>query len=159
MRILITGSRAWTDRTAIATGLTQAIRSRNPRPARHQVTIVHGAARGADTIAAEIAAAWGCNVEDHPVTRADWDAPCTPQCQPGHRRTRRDGTTYCPAAGTRRNQHMVDSGADLCIGFPLSTGWSGTRDCMTRAVKAGIRVIDWPAQNHQPSQARKQHDH
>jgi hypothetical protein len=144
LRILITGSRDWRDKRAIADALRWAITTRQPRPTKHQVTIVHGAARGADTLAGEIAASWGVHVEDYPVTRADWDAPCTPQCQPGHRRARRDGSTFCPSAGNRRNQRMVDLGADVCLGFPKDAEWSGTRDCMSRAAKAGIRVVDWP---------------
>lgn len=43
------------------------------------------------------------------------------------------------SAGPRRNQAMVDAGADLCLAF-----WDGesrgTLDCLTRCVKAGIPV-------------------
>jgi hypothetical protein len=149
LRILITGSRDWRDKRAIADALRWAITTRQPRPTKHQVTIVHGAARGADTLAGEIAASWGVHVEPHAVTSVDWNGPCVPQCPPGHRLQRRDGSTFCPAVAKRRNQRMVDLGADICLAFPLSAGWSGTRDCMTRADAAGIRVVDWP--NEQPT--------
>lgn len=35
---------------------------------------------------------------------------------------------------------MVDLGADLCLAFPLPDS-RGTKDCMARAKKAGIKVI------------------
>lgn len=155
LRILITGSRSWTDKRAVGQAIGWVIGEHAPHlivPGEHdphllwdQVTVVHGGARGADAIADRIARAWGMRVEDYPVTRQDWEA-CAPECKPGHRRKRPDGTTFCPSAGNRRNQRMVDLGADLCLGFPKDAGWSGTRDCMTKAAAAGIRVIDWPAE-------------
>lgn len=49
---------------------------------------------------------------------------------------------YGKEAGPRRNQKMADSGADVCLGFPLDLStWSGTLDCMTRASEAGIPVL------------------
>lgn len=154
IRILITGSRDWTDKRAIADALRWTIgeypalivpdQRGSPSVLWDRITVVHGAARGADTLAGRIAAAWGMRVDPHPVTSEDWDT-CASECKPGHRKTRPDGSTYCPSAGNRRNQRMVDLGADICLGFPAHTGWSGTRDCMTRAEKAGIRVVDWPA--------------
>ncbi len=41
------------------------------------------------------------------------------------------------SAGPKRNQRMVDAGADLLIAFP---GGRGTKDCIKRAEKAGIPV-------------------
>lgn len=58
MRILITGSRAWTDRAAIRRALANAGGVFGAHP--QEVTIVHGGARGAE---------FGCRVEVHP---ADW---------------------------------------------------------------------------------------
>jgi hypothetical protein len=162
VRILITGSRLWSDKHTVGNALTWAIGQfphltltggvggyPGPTCRWDRVTVVHGAARGADTIAARIAAVWGMRVEAHP---AEWGT-CGLECQPVHRRVRWDGSAYCPTAGHRRNQHMVDRGADLCLGFPSRPGQcgqkgprSGTRDCMSRAVKAGIRVVDWPVE-------------
>jgi hypothetical protein len=43
---------------------------------------------------------------------ADWTGPCDfegeVRCRPGHRRRRSDGTEFCPAAGNRRNQRIID---------------------------------------------------
>ena len=87
MRILITGSRTWTDRTAIAQAISDYLRSVGtsiggawPFP-----IVVHGGARGADQLADAVARNWGWTPERHP---ADWD---------------RHGR----AAGFRRNAAMV----------------------------------------------------
>jgi hypothetical protein len=79
--------------------------------------LVHGAAPGADTVCAEIWESFGGKTEAH---AANWKA-------------------HGPGAGPRRNQAMVDLGADLLLAFP---GGTGTADCKQRALKAGIPVVD-----------------
>ncbi|MFI6793645.1 SLOG family protein [Nonomuraea sp. NPDC050383] len=120
-RILVTGSRSWTDWSTVWTALEDAIEQAHQQGHREYV-IVHGGAQGADRIAADFCedqAGWYDNadqtlaVEHHP---ADW-ATCAPTCRPGHRRARRDGTTYCPTAGLRRDAAMVALGANVCIAF------------------------------------------
>lgn len=112
-RILVTGSRDWTDRDII-----RKVLSWLPPGS----TVVHGAARGADTIAAEEAKALGLTVEAHP---ADW---------------KRHGK----AAGPIRNQKMIDAGPyDAVFAFPLPDS-IGTRDCIERARKAGYEVAVFP---------------
>lgn len=59
--VLVTGSRAWTDRDTIRQALF------NAEPIG---TVIHGGARGADRIADELAAELGYSVEIYP---ADWD--------------------------------------------------------------------------------------
>lgn len=137
-RILITGSRVWTNADMMRRALSDAIGA-----VSGPVVVVHGAARGADSLAHEIAPGFGPHVtcESWP---ADWDGPCRPACKPGHRRHRQDGAEYCPAAGAYRNQQMIDAGADVVLAFPLNES-PGTRDCIRRAERAGIRVIDVPA--------------
>jgi hypothetical protein len=50
-----------------------------------------------------------------------------------------DWATHKRAAGPIRNQQMLDTGIDLCIGFhPDITKSKGTKDMLTRASKAGI---------------------
>ncbi len=68
---------------------------------------------------------------------ADWDGPCGPECRPGHRRRNRRSTEYCPLAGHRRNQQMVDEHPVLFVGFSYRRS-SGTADCLRRARAAGI---------------------
>lgn len=116
-------------------------------PLGARLVIVHGACpTGADEEAARFGG-WAkqagaeeigmeVEVEPHP---ADWDGPCTSRCRPNHRRPWRDGATYCPAAGARRNREMADLGADLCLAFPLGRS-PGTRDMIRKAKAAGVPV-------------------
>ncbi|MFC4128980.1 DUF2493 domain-containing protein [Nocardia rhizosphaerae] len=132
-RLLVTGSRAWTDRQTIRDALAAAWRELQPGP----IVLVHGAADGADSIAADIWGSAGLPVEPHP---ADWDN-CDHSCKHAPR-YRRDGTPYCPAAGPRRNLEMIRTGADLCLAFPRGKS-IGTQHCMRHARAARIPVWEW----------------
>jgi len=133
-RILVTGSRRFTDAHLMSRALISATVGRDG-----PITVVHGAASGADELADVLVPMLGPHVslERWP---ADWNGPCRIICIPGHRRTGPKGE-YCPAAGSYRNQQMVDAGADVCLAFPLGEA-RGTHDCMARARAAGIRVVD-----------------
>jgi hypothetical protein len=98
MRILVTGSRNWTDRATIENALTEW---RSPG-----AVLVHGAAKGAGRLTEAIWRSWGLPVEPHP---ADWD-----RLPHG-------------AAGPLRNRAMVLAGADVCLAFilPDSRGATG----------------------------------
>lgn len=115
-RILVTGSRDWTDEVTIRDALKawHAALSRDGE----EVVLVHGAARGADRIAKKI---WveemGLVDEPHP---ARW-------------------RQYGKAAGPMRNTEMVDLGADTCLGFPLEQS-VGTFDCLDKAKAADIPI-------------------
>jgi hypothetical protein len=113
MRILVTGSRNWTNDEAILAAFADY--------AGQDVTLVSGACpTGADALAEEIAERFlGWEVERHP---ADWDR-------------------HGKAAGPIRNQEMVDLGADVCLAFPLGES-RGTRHCMAAAKRAGIPVVE-----------------
>lgn len=115
MRVLFSGSRHFEARGPVR-GILEALMKRVGTP--KELTVVHGAARGLDTIAGEEAERLGATVESHP---ADWN---------------RHGV----AAGPMRNSHMVGLGADLLVAFPLPRG-SGTQDCMRKASKVGIPVL------------------
>lgn len=114
MRVLVTGSRDWTDEDTIGWALDFA-----HKDAGHpeDFTVVHGDARGADSIAHRWAVRSGFNVEPHP---ANWDK-------------------FGRRAGHVRNYEMVKAGADLCLAFPLGDS-PGTRGCIKAAVRAGIPV-------------------
>jgi hypothetical protein len=110
-RILVTGSRNWSDRNLIIATLK--------RYDDTHTTLVSGACpTGADLIAEQEAERFGWNIERHP---ANWDK-------------------YGKSAGPRRNQEMVDAGADICLAFPLPDS-RGTWDCTRRAIAANIPVI------------------
>lgn len=47
------------------------------------------------------------------------------------------------SAGPVRNKQMVDSGPDLCIGFP-SPRSRGTWDCLQKAVDADVLTVVYP---------------
>lgn len=112
-RVLITGSRNWRDLRVIYDVLNIQWRI-DP-----DAILVSGACpTGADCIAENVWEGFGGKVERHP---ADWD-------------------THGKAAGPRRNQEMVDLGADVCLAFPLPDS-RGTRHCMAAAERAGIPVI------------------
>jgi hypothetical protein len=117
-RILITGSREWTDRDTISQALADLWREwGQPTDA----ILVHGACpSGADLIAHEIWTARGYPVETHP---ADWKA-------------------YGRAAGPKRNKDMVVLGADMCLAF-VRGGSRGAAGCVRLAEKAGIPVRRW----------------
>ena len=112
VRVIVCGSRNLTDVLAIES----ALRALDPRP----TVLVHGAARGVDTIAALWATRNGIAVEAHP---AEWDA-------------------YGRGAGPRRNSHMASLGADLCVAIFADRldPKSGTADMLRKARRAGIRT-------------------
>lgn len=120
-RVLVTGSRTWTDAEAIHNRLDVFVRSA-AQSGFTKLVVVHGAAQGADMIADAWARnrkhrGWPVDVERHP---ADWA------------KSKR-------AAGFRRNKRMVDLGADVCLAFILN-GSRGATGCADLAERAGIHV-------------------
>lgn len=121
-RILITGSRDYADYNHAHNVLIWAInniRTLHPHIANRNIVVVHGGARGADTIVAEAAHRLGCATEKHVP---DWE---------------RDKKS----AGFIRNSHMISLGADIVLAFAQGPS-PGTRHCMKEAEKAGLRVIN-----------------
>jgi SLOG family YspA-like protein len=145
VRLLVTGSRSWSHTESV--NATLAFYTRLAAADSGRLVVVHGsAADGADTLASGWVArwrrrGWPADQEPHP---ANWRGPCGPKCVPGHRRLRKDGTEWCPYAGHDRNTAMVASGPDVCVAFWRGSS-PGTRDCATKAEKAGIptRRITW----------------
>lgn len=130
-RLLITGSRDWADYDRVRLEIGQVVTERiaetgDPYP---PITVVHGAAKGADLLAAKAAEEFRLRHEPHP---ADWKA--------NDRR-----------AGYIRNEEMVAAGADLCLCFVLPCAKAacadrtphdthGTGHCAGLARRAGIPV-------------------
>lgn len=108
-RILLTGSRAWTDDLAIRVALAPY------RHAERPAVLVHGDCRGADRIAAATWRCWRLADEPHP---ADW-------------------ATHGRAAGILRNRHMVTLGAVVCLAF-IRDDSPGATHCARLATDAGI---------------------
>jgi hypothetical protein len=126
-RILVTGSRDWGDTGKLWNHLFDIVLEITGRPVWDQVglgmpadfVVVHGDhKRGVDHLTRRWCESYGVIQDPHPAL---W-------------------WKYGPGAGPKRNQEMVDLGADICLAFPLGREWSGTRDCMARAEAAGIPV-------------------
>jgi hypothetical protein len=131
MRILVTGSRDWSD----ADTIRKAFRTYSRDVLiPSDVMVVHGAAHGADNLAGKIAHMFGMMTEEHP---ANWD-DCGDDCGPEHWRYRM-GKPYCPRAGFKRNELMVNLGADVCVAF-IRNGSKGASMTARMAEKAGIPV-------------------
>jgi len=102
----------------------------------------HGGGRGFDHIAGRIAAeTFHWDVE---VVPAEWEV-CGDDCpKRPHRKVAAKGGTFCPYAGPRRNQRMVDLWAGRALGVlampALGHESRGTHDAVRRATKAGLRV-------------------
>src|SRR5690348_7393039 len=108
MKLLVCGGRTYFDAKTLWRVLDDL-------HARHGVTaVIHGGAKGADTLAGEWAASHGVDVT---VYYANW-------------------TAHGAAAGPRRSARMLADGKpDLVVAFP---GGAGTRDMVAKAKAAGV---------------------
>jgi YspA, cpYpsA-related SLOG family len=117
VRLLICGTRTWTDRIQLGWEVETVIDQHPDEP----IVLIEGDARGADRLAGELARARGWDLEVYP---ADWQ---------------HDGR----AAGPRRNARMLHQGRpDLVMAFvdkPLEHS-RGTADLVRRARAQGVEV-------------------
>lgn len=115
IRILVTGSRTWTDRAWIVDELDRIVEEAGVTYPTDVILVSGACPRGADRLAEIHAAARGWTIERHP---ADW-------------------ATFPRRAGFIRNQHMVDLGADVCVVF-CRDGSAGATHTGRAAERAGI---------------------
>lgn len=128
MRVLVTGARDWPRSKAKV--VWTALSGIAAEVGFDSMVVVHGACpSGAD----HWADLWANTMDTGLVKyRADWQK-------------------LGKAAGMKRNQQMVDAGADICLAFiarcvktncrlPRPHDSHGTADCIKRAEKAGIEV-------------------
>jgi len=126
-RILITGSRTWIHRPTIRAALAEVW-----HPA---AVLVSGACpSGADALCEECWSHWDGRVERHP---ANW----------------RPHGAFDRSAGFRRNQAMIDAGADVVLAF-IRDGSAGATHTATRAYQAGIPTITYRATTGTPAITR-----
>lgn len=112
MRLLVCGSRWWIDKEFIRRVLKGYETEYGP------LLIIEGGAKGADTIAREIATEEAWVVLEY---QAQWNK-------------------YGRAAGPIRNQQMIDEGQpEEVVAFHME-GSRGTQDMIDRARKAGLLV-------------------
>jgi len=71
IRVLVTGSREWVDEATTYRALV-ALLARCTVADVHTVTVVHGAARGADRLAGRFASTMGLTEEAHPANWAEY---------------------------------------------------------------------------------------
>lgn len=115
MRVLVTGDRRWHCPLMAAEIIDRLLRRHGP-----DLTIVHGDAEGVDRAFQDASSMFDVEVEPHPVSRGQWSC-------------------HGKAAGPRRNQSMVEAGADMCIAIHENLrGSRGTKDCVRRAIAAGV---------------------
>jgi hypothetical protein len=119
LRLLVCGSRTWTDDVLLARSVEQLVAEYGQD--RAGVVLIEGDARGADRLAGALAKARGWQLEVYP---ADWQ---------------RHGR----AAGPRRNARMLRQGRpERVIAFCDDlTGSRGTADMVRRAHSAGLPVL------------------
>jgi len=116
MRVLVTGSRKHGVESLSKRLLGELHRLDAPKG--KDLTIIHGGAAGADTVASVIAARWGAN---------EWSFPA-------------EWAVYGKFAGPMRNAEMMQMKPDVVLAFPLP-GSKGTWDCVTQAHKHSIPVV------------------
>lgn len=110
MKVLVCGDRLWSDRETIEARL---------RLLPADAVVIEGEARGADSIARDIAIALGFRVMRFP---ADW-------------------ALHGRAAGPIRNRKMLDEGPALVLAFhPDLASSRGTADTVREAKRRGIPV-------------------
>jgi len=129
MIVLVCGGRDYGDRAKLAYELSRLEHERG----RPFLGLIHGAAKGADTLAAE----WQ-NARIRAVRNRDRGTEGLPRdlWAAGYPA---DWNKHGPAAGPIRNQYMLDNnpGIELVIAFP---GGRGTADMVRRAKAKGIPV-------------------
>lgn len=118
-RVLICGGRDYADELSIHSALLSVLKS---SPIE---VVIHGAARGADTLAAKVAAALSIPTLRFP---ADWER-------------------YGRAAGAIRNARMLVEGKPtLVLAFPTRKS-RGTWDMVSRARRVGISAVVNPPES------------
>jgi YspA, cpYpsA-related SLOG family len=133
-RLLVTGSRTWTDTDLIRVALRAAMVSL--AVPEQEITLVHGGAHGADQLAGQVGRQLGMRIE---VREAQWRR-CTDACIHDLRAAK----SYCPEAGYRRNVEMIVSmePGSLMLTFAAKVP-SGTSGCAQVARRCGLDVVDW----------------
>ena len=120
MRIQITGSRDFTDFSIVQSAIVRTIEDSGA--ITYNSWVVHGGARGADTLADRIAKRIGCEVEVFP---ANWNR-------------------YGKMAGHIRNVEMLDTDPDIVLAFfKRGAGNRGTQNLVNEARRRGIPIKEY----------------
>lgn len=115
--IIVTGSRHWDDAQELYHFLDKVV----SKFGGQEIRLIHGAAKGADTMAHNWAMERGYTSTGYP---ANWQE-------------------FGKSAGMRRNRWMLDAFPNaLVVAFPLPGG-KGTQGMMAEAKKRGREVIEY----------------
>lgn len=144
MKIMVTGSREFTDYEMMKDAMAFAVGQAEPG---EQITLLSGAADGADKMAEKIAANYGCEIHRYPADWENHDSEC-PTWHAEH------SPRYCRRAGYRRNAAMIAEGPDLVLGFFREGATNrGTSMTVKLARAAGITVWTYTDETPQESEA------
>ena len=135
MRILVTGGREYHNYDALSEALYNVLPPTTDDPATwlapDDTVIIHGGARGADTLADQWAIANHVAFEQYKPDWTDMSQPCVVKYN--------NSGQYNALAGFKRNQRMIDEGKpDIVL---ACIGGRGTADMIKRAKDAGIPVV------------------
>ena len=90
-------------------------------------TVIHGAAKGADSLADRWAKQHDIPVQAFPAQWRTHEENCSPNCR---------SNSYCRRAGFRRNEQMLLEGKpEMVVGFP---GGAGTAGMLKLSRDAGV---------------------
>lgn len=123
IKILVTGGRKYSNKEYVYRCLDKFLK-------RFDVTIIHGAATGLDTLADSWAKDRDQKSIPYPANWRDMSKPCKVKYN--------SGGAYNALAGFKRNELMLTESPDLCLAFP---GGEGTKDMVSRCIKNKIKVI------------------
>lgn len=138
----------------VAEGLLRARRAAVLSPP-YPILLVEGGAAGVDTLARVAAKMWGWHYKTVPARWAECGADC-PGDGGKHRRFWKSGGSYCPYAGPRRNQEMLDRYPPAILAaFPaikqppktfqdLRNMSRGTWDMIERCAMQGVPYLSTP---------------
>ena len=116
-RVIVCGGRFFADYDAVHNALIQ-VHALDPN-----FVLVHGGAKGADSLASTWNCAWCLGSSSEECHPADWDKYRRPKGR--------------NPAGPIRNRAMLDAGVHLVVAFP---GGTGTADMVKIAKAAGVPV-------------------
>ena len=129
MKIVVTGDRHWDNAESVVNAFEQMVNDYDVIPT--DVILIHGAARGLDSQAAEIGELLGMDVRPYPPHWSHTDE-CPAECKQMVGRP----------AGVIRNQKMLDDNPDIEVALSFHPDLSkskGTGDMCRRVDKAGIK--------------------
>lgn len=120
MKIVVSGSRDWSDQSRIEKIFLEIKEKRGGEEDGEEIELIHGDCQGLDILAGKVAKKLGWKVSTFP---AQWGA-------------------YGKSAGPIRNRQMLDQKPDLVIWFHDNISESkGTKDLLNEAKKRKLNIL------------------